>query len=94
MGKRVRQKKLEFEKNLNMIFGTNIRWSKLPYDDLVEFANVLLSKKFCKKVCRGSQNVLQGMFKMIDKLIPPDEQGPILRALKTLSGVEESGEES
>jgi len=82
------KEKREIEKTLNEIFETNIRWSKLSYDDLTEFVNSLLSKKFCKKVC-GSNNVLSGVIKMIDKLIPPNEQGPIIRALKSLSGITE-----
>lgn len=81
------KEKREIEKTLNELFGTNIRWSKLSHADLTEFVNSLLSKKFCRKVCGGNQNVFHGLVKMIDKLIPPEEQGPIIRALKSLSGM-------
>ncbi len=34
-------KKLDYERALNQIFGTNIKWSKLSTEELVELATIL-----------------------------------------------------
>ncbi len=82
MVKKVSKEKMEISKTLNQIFSTRIRWEKLSLNELNEFINALLSRKFCSKIC--GKSIIKDMLELIDKVIPEDQQGPILRSLKKL----------
>ena len=74
--------KLEYEQLFNKIFGTNIRWSRLTVRELEELARALTEKadNLCQTICKETK-VLAGF---IDKIIPPEEQGPFIKLIKEL----------
>ena len=76
------KKKIDYEKTFNEIFGTNIKWSKLSVDELEEFAEALVNnnEQICGNLCKPSTSLSI----LIDKIVPPEEQGPVIRLLKGL----------
>lgn len=76
------QKKQEYSKILNEIFGTNIKWEKLSLAELTELATVLAHKpeQVCSKLC-GETSIIVILKKLLDA-IPEELEGPLLRLLK------------
>ena len=75
-----KSKKKEYEALFNELFGVEIRWSKLPLEDLEVLAQAITSQEFCSKACKPS-SVLASL---IDEIIPPEDQGLVIKALKKL----------
>lgn len=80
-----RQEKQEIEKLLNEIFGTNIKWSRLSKGDLNQLLVVLTKHQqyLCEKLC--SDYTPKGtIVRLIDQIIPPEHQGPLIKGFKSL----------
>jgi len=79
-------KKLEYEKTLNDIFGTNIKWSKLSIHDLEQLVTILAyhPERLCQNVCADKINKSSVLAQLIDQVIPPKYQGPIIKGFKAL----------
>jgi len=85
MGKKS-AKKQEYEKTLNDIFGTNIRWSKLSIHDLEQLVTILAyhPERLCQNICADKISKSSMLAKLIDEVIPPKYQGPIIKGFKAL----------
>lgn len=71
----------EYEETLNKIFGTHIKWSKLSLKELEELSEALTKREVLEKLCKR-YSVSGEVETIIDSIVPPKEQGPILKALK------------
>jgi len=86
-------KKKEFEELFNKIFGVSIRWSRLSLEELTQIATVLanpdsLCKKICKE-CAGSETKYITLLKSLkDALKDVPFEGPIVKVLRKMFGVE------
>jgi len=87
------KKKEEYEKVLNEIFGTDIKWSKLSMHDLKQLVVVLTKhpETLCENICSGYSSK-SALTKLIDEIIPPEHQGPLIKSFKVLlKGISKAG---
>lgn len=82
-----RVSKKEYERVLNALFGTNIKWSRLSYNELEELVDKLSTDdtsercQICEKLqCKQYKYLIVDV---IDK-IADEHQGPILKGIKKL----------
>lgn len=94
-------KKLEYEKLLNELFGTSIRWSKLSMEELVQLVTVLANPDSAERIANRLRpsseakigiRVDEGLVKSVREILSRvDYEGPIVNALRKLLSVEKGG---
>lgn len=97
-------KKAEYERLLNELFGTSIKWSKLSMEELVQLVTVLTNPDTAERIAsrlrpsteaRIGIRVDEGLMKSIkDILSRVDYDGPIVNTLRKLLNVDRSGQGS
>ena len=74
--------KERLEKILNEIFGVEISWRRLPYEDLKLLAYILTNDKTKLELCRRLKCPKIDFRRVLEDIIPSDYQGPIIKALR------------
>ena len=80
---RAKESKLEYKQVLNELFGIEIAWDKLPLNDLKLLAKVLTSDITRAEICKKLQCKCD-VVGIIDGIIPPEMQGPVIQGLKKI----------
>ena len=85
-------RKKEYEEVLNKVFGTNVRWSKLSLEELIQISTVLTTPEvICRRIC-GEDEISKTttmLIKSLKNILKEVKyEGPLIKSLKKVFGVE------